>query len=106
MSLNMTRGDTGVFLATITQGGQPKNLGGAVLTWTACDQNGNVVLTHSNEDGKVVINAAAGTATLTIPSSDTEGFTGPQTVLYWRWVLVDVVGHTTTLEKGQLVVTA
>ena len=73
---SMMRGDSTPFEFTVTDDGEPIDLTGLELTWTAkryWDQTGTGVITKTLGDGIEVVSAADGTIIVQMDPDDTNG---------------------------------
>ena len=118
MALRMTQGDTRRFQVTLTTPAvvptrgptpapSPVDLTGCTLTWTLTAADGTVVAQHSTTDGYVAVQgpATAGVAVVTVLPADTSGLPARDTLLTYRWTLVDALGNRTTTETDSFLVT-
>lgn len=99
--LRMKRGDT----LTIDFDASD-SIAGATVTFTAKARIADTtpVFSGSTVDGRVVVtDAAAGTGTVTIPPSETTGFTRPRS-LYWD-IQLSNPGQAKTIDEGMLFIT-
>jgi hypothetical protein len=106
----MTRGDTRTFTLTVVLAGQRVNLTGCKLAWVANSYHpdDNSRITHSTDDGGVVISSGqspasptTGQATLALHPPDTNQFANEWIRFKTNWVLTDPSGNVTTIDRNE-----
>lgn len=107
-NFTMTRGDTVILSGTTTLGGDPYDLSGATLLFTAknryTDDDADAVFQKSVGDGITVVSAAQGLFTVEIEPDDTADVPKVQTVLFWDTQVVDSESKKYTIASGKLII--
>jgi hypothetical protein len=109
-NLAFSRGDTVLLDLTFTTGGVPENLTGALIFFTAKDEfsdpdTGATIRKNSGGVGGItIVNAAAGTAQVTINPGDTSGLPGSEIFLFYDVQLKRSNGQIFTCAEGTVCV--
>ena len=107
-NFTMTRGDTVSLSGTATLSGDPYDLAGCSLWFTAknkyTDDDPAAVFQKSIGDGITVTSAAQGLFVVVISPGDTEAVAKSRTILVWDLQLMDGSGNIYTLNSGNLVI--
>jgi hypothetical protein len=107
--LRMKRGDDASFSVAAYQadGVTALDLTGATIRFTAkdrpTDDDVDAVIAISTPSAITIDDAPGGLATITIPASDTDAFTGPRT-LVWDLQVTTSTGSVVTVDGGKLYV--
>jgi hypothetical protein len=107
-NFTMTRGDTVILSGTTTLGGDPYDLTGATLVFTAksryTDADEDAIFQKTEGDGITVVSAAQGLFTVEIEPDDTADVPKVKTVLFWDTQVTDSESKKYTIASGKLII--
>ena len=107
-NITMSRGDSVVLSGSLTLGGDPYDLSGASLWFTAktkhTDADEDAIFQKTVGDGITVVSAAQGLISVAIDPDDTSSLSAVKTQLVWDLQVVDSEGNVYTAASGYLIV--